>query len=775
MKNKIRFFILLFCFSYDFSFSQENKQPVDYVNVFTGTSNSRWMLFPGPTMPFGMVKLSPDNQTNVWNGGYEYTINSISGFSNIHSWSMAGLSIMPTTGEIRTFPGSSEGPFKDMWTAGFRSRFLKNEEIGKVGYYKVRLFDYDITTELTTTTRCGYMRMTFPQTDKANIMLNFNFLFEENNPEMRGAYLKKVSDTEVEGFIKNYSSFADEYVVHFVIRFSKPIDDVICWQHKPFKGNQLYGIDWQKENEFFHETEKQLHGECGAVIRFKTSKDEVVSLQSAISLVSIEQARLNLDTEMKPFGWDFDAVVKNNQDTWNKLLKKIDVETNIEDDKTKFYTNFYRAYASRTIWSDVNGKYTDMCENTQQLKAPADNIYGSDAFWGCHWNLFPLWTLITPSYANSWINSLLEMYDKGGWLPQAPEGVEYCKVMVGAHQIKLIVSAYQKGIRNFDVEKAWQAIKKNQTVPGIKHECGGWAGNINLDSFQKYGYVADEDGPVSNTLEIAFDDWAAAQLAKSLGKKNDYNYFIKQSQNYKNIFDPTTKFMRQRKANGDWVQNWDSLQNHGTWYGSGYVEGTAWHYSFFVPHDYNGLMKLVGKERFVNRLEQGFEKGYIDIGNQPNMQAPFIFNYAGKPWLTQKYARKCLSENFTTSPMSGWPGEEDQGQMGALYTLASMGLFEMDGGCAANPRYEITSPVYQKVTIHLDDTYYSGKDFVIEAHHNSQENIYIQSATLNGKPLTKPWFYHSDLIKGGKLILEMGKEPNKNWGSKPEDSPQEIN
>jgi predicted alpha-1,2-mannosidase len=743
--------------------SQE-KTPVDYVNVFTGTSNSRWMLFPGPAMPFGMVKLSPDNQSNVWNGGYEYTVASISGFSHIHSWSMSGLSIMPTTGNIKTFPGPSDGPFKHMWTAGYRSRFYKEEEKASVGYYRVNLYDYDILTELTATNRCGFLRFTYPETDKANLIFNFNFEYEENNPSINEAFVRKVSETEIEGYVKKHSSFADDYTVHFIARFSKPIKSFKTWERQPFEGYNLYGTEWRRETTFYENTEKTLHNDCGAAISFATTENEQIDVQTAISLVSIEQARLNFKTEMEPFGGDFNAVVDNSKSEWNKLLGKINVESTNEKDIERFYTNMYRAYVARTNWNDVNGKYVDMCENVQQLPSSVRNIYGSDALWGAHWNLFPLWTLVTPDIANEWVNSLIEMYDKGGWLPQGPEGIEYCEVMVAAHQIKLIISAYQKGIRNFDVEKAYEAIYKNQTVPGMEHPCGGWAGNKNLESFQEYGYVANEDGPVSNTLEIAFDDWALAQLAKALGKKKDYRYFTKQSKNYENIFDPQTRFMRQRHADGSWVQDWDSLENHGTWYGAGYVEGTAWHYSFFVPHDLPELAQLVGRKRFIRRLEQGFENGYIDIGNQPNMQAPFVFNHVGAPWLTQKYVRYVLDQQFDSSPLQGWPGEEDQGQLGAWYVLASMGLFQMKGGCDVESHYDLTTPLYDKVTIQLDDQYYSGKKLIIETKNNDPGNIYIQSASFNGEPLQEAQISHETISKGGRLVFKLGNTPNENWG-----------
>lgn len=761
--NKICWLLLLSFILFPISgFTQEASRRSDLVDPFIGTSNSRWMMFPGPAMPFGMVKLSPDNQSNVWNGGYEYTIASVSGFSHIHSWAMGGLSLMPTTGEIRTFPGPSDGPWGHMWTSGYRSRIDKSAEVAETGYYKCELYDYKINAELTATERCGFLSFTYPESDQSNVLFNFNFEYEENYPAILGAWVKKINDYELEGYVDQKSSFADVYRVNFVVRFDKPIKDFGTWEMMDYEGAPLYGVDWRREVIFYSDTEKSLSGDCGAWVRFSTSEEEKINVKTAISLVSIPQARINLQVEMDPFGWDFEAVRENCRKEWDNILSRIEVKGGSEKHRRMFYTNLYRAYVARTRWNDANGMYMDMCEEVRQLQAPAKNIYGSDALWGAHWNLFPLWSLLTPEIANDWVNSLLEFYDRGGWLPQGPEGVEYCEVMVGAHQVKLIVGAWQKGIRNFDVAKAYEAVRKNQTVPGIKHPCGGWAGNKNLDSFLKYGYVANEDGPVSNTLEIAFDTWALAQFAKALGNKKDYRLFSEQAGYYRNIFDPGTRFMRQKHANGDWVADWDSLDNHGTWYGAGYVEGTAWHYSYFVPHDYPGLISLVGEDLFTDRLEMGFDKGFVDIGNQPNMQAPFIFNYTHKPWLTQKYVRKVIDEQFDDSPLKGYPGEEDQGQLGAWFVLASMGLFQMDGGCSEGSAWDLTSPLFEEIIIHLDDDYYQGNNFTIHAENLSPENIYIQEIQLNGNPYMSLKISHKDIVSGGELRMVLGPEPNPN-------------
>jgi hypothetical protein len=474
-----------------------------------------------------------------------------------------------------------------------------------------------------------------------------------------------------------------------------------------------------------------------------------------------------MEQETAKFEWNFDAVHQYAKATWNELLNKIKVEGGSEINKTKFYTNMYRAYCARTIFSDVNGKYVDMCENIQQLKDPDSPVYGCDAFWNTFWNLNQLWSLVTPDIANKWVNSLLEIYDRGGWLSKGPGGIEYSSIMVASHEIPLIVAAYQKGIRNFDVEKAYQAIKEIQTIPGKPHDCGGYVGNRNLKSYMEMGFVPEDEGPVSNTLEYAYDDWCVAQLAKSLGKMDDYHYFMTRSQYYKNVFDPSSKYVRAKYKGGPWLAEFTPIIS-----AVGKEDGNAWQFTWFVPHDLAGLIDLMGIDEFNERLAKGFEAArpnfvseFVNHSNQPNMQAPYLFNYSGKPWLTQKWVREIIDHYYGTGPVDGYPGDEDQGQMGAWFVMSAMGLFQMDGGASIRPIYELGSPIFEKITIQLDDKYYKGGQFVIEAKNTSSKNRYIQSATLNGKSLDTFWFYHDQLVNGGELILEMGPSANKKWAS----------
>ena len=753
------------------------KKPADYVNVFTGTSNSRWQIFPGSTMPFGLVKLSPDNQDNVWNGGYEYTVNSISGFSHLHAMSLSGLSIMPVTGNayanegwIKGYPGPSDGPFGGMWTAGYRSRFDKATEHASPGYYSVYLMDYGVKAELTTTMRCGMMRFSYPETKEAHLLLNFDAPAEEKN-EVTETHFEKISDREVRGYIKQKNGYVPNYIVYFVLQLNKPIVTADAWQTEPdTETASSYGTVWRKKRT----VQKGIvtfngKAESGVLLNFATTTNEAVIVRTGISMVSMEGAALNLQTEMQNTGFDFDKVVNTNKEEWNKLLGKVELFGNNENDKEKFYTNLYRTYTGKSVMNDADGKYTDACNKVQQLSGAAKAVYSSDALWGTQWDLIPLWTLLNPDIAANWTNALLELADKGGWIPYAPVALGYSPIMGAQHQNSLIISSYQKGIRGFDAQKAFNAILHDYTTPGVDYTCGGFAGNRHLTSYETYGYVADEAGPASNTLEYAYDDWCFAQFAKALGKEDTYRQFLQRSNNYKNQFDTAVKYVRRRHADGTWVQPFNPFHfgTEGGWNGKGFMEGTPYQYSFYAPQDVAGMIQLTGRDTFLNRLENGFKNNLFDMGNQPCLALPFLFSYAGKPWLTQHYTRHIANTMFNTSPYLGWVGEEDEGQLSAYFVLLSLGLFEVDGGCAAKPFYTLTTPLFDKIIIHLDNNYYPGKTFTIINKNNSTKNEYIQSAALNGKPINRAWIYHDEISKGGTLIFVTGAKPNKGFGLQP--------
>ncbi len=710
-------------------------------------------------MPFGMVKFSPDNRVGNIRAGYDYTIGTLLGFSHIHSWTMSGLLMIPTTGPLKLVQGPESGS-----PESFRSRFRHETESASPGYYAVTLDDYGVRCELSATTRAGIQRYTFPKADQARVLVVLN-VPGEYGTVVQNAVIRRVSDTEIEGETEQTNTHVytfQKYKLHFVIQFSKPFDSMGGW----------VGTNVTQDAR-----EIAGQGDVGVFANYRMKEGEVILVKTGISYVSIDQARLNLETEMNRFGWEFDAVRNNACNTWNNLLGKIEVEGGSETDRRKFYTNLYRSYVARTIFSDVNGKYVDPTGRVRQLANPESPMLGCDAFWNTFWNLNQLWGLVTPEVLAQWARSQIQLNDDGGWLSKGPGGLRYSGVMVAEHDIALLVGAWQKGIRTFDGEKAFAAIKHVQTTPGKVYYEGiysgrwidGWVGMEQLPAYRDLGYVPAEEKSAwtSLTLEYAYDDWCAAQMARALGKSEDFQYFSKRAQNYRNVWDASVGYFRPRHRDGTWMKEFSPSQT------KGFLEGTAWQYSFWVPHDVKGLIGLMGRDEFVRRLNQGFEdsqpnfaRGVVDVGNEANMQAPWLFNYAGAPWLTQKWTREVMEHSFSASP-SGYTGDEDQGQMGAYFVMLAMGLFEMDGGCSIKPIYEIGSPLFCRIVVHLDRKYYPGRQFVIETRNQSPGNVYIQSATLNGQPLNQPWIYHSDVANGAELVLTMGPEPNKNWGSAP--------
>jgi predicted alpha-1,2-mannosidase len=738
--------------------------PADYVDVFRGTAHSRWMIAPGPWMPFGMVKLAPDNQPQVWAAGYEYSHDYIDCFSHLHEWTMGGLGLMPTVGPLRTQPGLDG--------TGYSSRFDKATERGGVGFYEVFLKEPGIKAELTATTRASLQRYTFPASEQARVMLDF-LLPTEYEMQVHGAKVRRSGPAELEGTIQTefpqgalYGDGCQRFDLHFVMQFSRPFGTLGGWQ-----GDKVTA-DARELNEA---------GDCGAFVEFKTTAGEQVSVRTGISLVSQANARLNLDRELAgPFGWDFAKVAQNQRDTWNELLGRVEIETPDAREKARFYSNFYRAMAGRNTFSDVNGEWTDPEERPQKLQDPDAVMLGCDAFWTTFWNLNQMMNLVTPEWSAHWVKSQLALYDTHGWLAKGPAGLEYISIMVAEHEIALLVAACQAGLKGLDREKILQAIVKMQTSAPQKQPGGGWAGNENLGNYLKHGYVAldgkqpgDWKGPwCSNTYEYSYDDWCVAQLALALGRKDLADTFLKRSQNWRNIFDAETGFARPRKANGEWQTpfnpyNWDS-----------FVEGNAWQYTWFVPQDVPGLVQAMGRERFVSRLNEAFEKSAptrfnaagdrfdlypLNHGNQPTMHVAWLFNWAGKPWLTQKWVRAILDAYYGHNPADAYLGDEDQGQMSAWFVMSALGLFQTDGGCRLDPIYELGSPLYPKVVLHLSKEYYSGNTFTIVAKNASRTNRYIQSAKLNGKRLDSWWIAQRDVMRGGTLELELGLNPNEAW------------
>ncbi|WP_418841150.1 GH92 family glycosyl hydrolase [Phocaeicola sp.] len=748
------------------------KNYVDLVNPFVDSHRSRWFFFSSACRPFGMVSLSPDTDTeHSWGSGYLYDSKQIRCFSHVHNWQMSGVAVMPTVGEFKGHLGMN----------AYQSAFTHDGEIAKPGYHKVKLTDYDITAELTSTMRVGFHCYTFPKSDASYILFDTG-AFLAHGPT---AYSEvwKVSDKEIAGWemMERTGRRPKDTPVYFYAQLSKPMDKVVSWREGRIESNS---------------NPERISGKnAGMAVRFKTEKDEKVMLKVAISYVSVEQARKNMLTELS--GWDFEQVKQSSFSEWNDWLGRIEVEGGSREQQIKLYTDLWHALLGRHVVSDADGHYMDMTSDFPRIRQiplgedgkPLYNHHNFDAWWGSHWSLNILWSMAYPEVMDNFCNTMIDMYQNGGLIPRGPSGGNYTYVMIGDPAVSFFASAYNKGIRNYDAELAYEGLRKNAFVGGIRDHAGyehsktAYSGGMKY--YEEWGYVPDGRKDVegmhttgaSMTLEYAYQGWCLAQMAKTMGKLQDYEFFMKRSKNYRNLWNPESGYMQSRGEDGNWLPCFDPLELTEK---GGFCESNSAIYSHYVPHDMAGLIELYGgADQYVKRLNANFEKSesygffrsnktkegnWTDYGNQPGTGMAHLFSYAGAPWLTQKWVRKVKAAYCDVTPYGGYRDDEDQGQMGALGVLMAIGLFEVDGGCAEKPFYEITSPLFDKVTIHLDNRYYSGKTFQIITKGNSTDNMYIQNASLNGKKWNKCWFYHEDFIKGGTLELKLGAKPNKKWG-----------
>ena len=764
--------------------NQQLRRSIDYVDQFAGSSGSRWMIGPGPWMPFGMVKLMPDNEDAHWKAGYEYNVENIMGFSHIHEWTMTGLLMMPTTGDLKIQPGTEKQP-----DYGYRSRINKKTETARIGYYSVNLTDYNIQAELTATTRSSLQRYTFNKAEQPRILVDF-FFPAEYDWNLDDVYVKKVSDTEIEGWTLNDCRSTgyhgvQRYKLHFVMQFDKPFKTMNGWiRNKVYSQiEQLHKSNMKSRQVFTVENNSQDKLDAGIFLDFNLNTGDDVMVRTGISLVSIDNARLNLEEEIaRPFGWNFDKVVTNQQDTWETLFQRVSITTDNYLLKQKFYTNLYRSISPRTIWNDVNGEWIDMNGNKALIDKPGKSVYGGDSAWGMHWTLGPFYNLLYPEYMSNWIYTYEQFYRRGGWLPNGNPGMKYFRVMIGNPALPLIVSGYQHGIRDFDSQLMYRALIHQQTATMINYPGGGQVGNESYPDYITKGYVPlyddawDWNSPhyqsyVSNTMEYSYQDYCAAQYFDALNKKDDFNTFMKRSDNWKNIFDPSTGYVRPRRPNGEWIENTNP------YHAPGFCEGSAWQFTWYVPHDVKSLINLIGERQFIDRLNAGFATSEkvsfnalgdnmgaypINHGNETNMQAAYLFSYTSEPWHTQKWARAIQEKYYGMGPRDAYPGDEDQGQMSSWYILSSIGLFQMDGGCSKDPVWLLGSPRFDRVEILLDNTYYSGKKLIIKAENVSKDNCYIQYVRFNNKRLSNNYIEWSKFKKGGTLHFIMGDRPNPN-------------
>ena len=742
---------------------QRDSGVAGYVNTRMGTGHSRWMLAPGPWTPFSMVKLSPDNQDYCWQGGYDTVIESIGTFSHVHEWTMAGLGTMPTSGPLKTVigdPSEVKGHAE-----GYRSSIDPSTQVCKAGYYAVTLADYGIRAELTATDRCGFQRYTYPRGVRPRVMVDLK-IPAEYHYDIVACEMRKVGPRRIEGFSKQetpsvWSRDDDQfYTVYFVLEFDRDIAAFGGWEADEKWSGDSRAADHPKTFGGYVELMPEDGGET------------VVQVRSGISFVDLAGAANNLAVEVvKPFGWDFAKVRAANERAWNDLLGRIRIDSADRREKMRFYTNFYRSFC-RNTFSDVDGRWNDPLDKVRQLDDPDARALGCDAFWNTFWNLNQVWNLVGPEWSARWVKSQMALYEAGGWLGKGPAGMRYVPVMVAEHEIPQMVSAWQMGIRPCEGEKLMAAFVKMQTTPAQKVG-RGYAGNRNLTAYLEHRYVPSDKGEFSNSMEYSYDDWTVGQFAKAIGRTEDGKVFDERGTWWRNAVNPETGYCHRRNSKGEWEKDFDPFS------GKGYTEGNGWQLTYFVPQDVPGLVAHVGRDRFLERLKWGFERSDavrfnspnenyaaypVVQGNQQSMHFAFLFNWAGEPWETQKWARRILERYYGYGDETAWLGDEDQGQMSAWFVMAALGLFQTDGGCRAEPVYEIASPLYEKAEIDLGRRFGRGRKFTVVAHGASRRNKYVQRAVLDGKPLHSFAFPAKEVLKGCTLELWMGPEPNKKWG-----------
>jgi predicted alpha-1,2-mannosidase len=791
MFKKIIYFICTFSLAVVFASchsdtSGDKLTPVRYVNPFIGTAYFAHD-FPGPALPFAMVHMSPDMDTTGWNyeGGYYWFGKSMEGFSMLHDNSGGGdILLMPTVGVIKTYPGPRNAPDR-----GYRSRFSHNEENASPGYYEVMLKDYHIKVELTATRRVGLQKYIFPKTTDANILIDLQH--GVRNP-VRKAHVEIIpGKNEIVGYrqnLKGSKGFGSK--VYFVIQFNKSFPSFGTWNnhnyHRESKANKTYPYKTA-------ETGKHI----GAFVRYHTAKNEAILVKVGISFVSIKGAKKNIAKEIP--GWNFKKVKKNARKIWNKQLSKITVKGGTKKQKQIFYTALYHTLLYQYIFNDVDGKYFGM--DGKVHKESWGYFYPKFQAWDAFRGEYPLMTLIEPQHVPAMMKSIAANYKHFGWLPGQHARNVYSQDMIGDHLDAIIATAYMNGIRGYDIQTLYKAMR--QKALHYPKNGDSSIARSGLKYYKKLGYIPANrvTESASKTLEYSYDDWCIAQLAKKLGKKKDYRLFKKREEYYRNLYDPSTGFMRPKLANSQWLKkcghNKPKIVTDGynhyyscfdpLWVGAmpyrHYAESNAWQYLWFMPQDVQGLINLMGGEdKFIHRLDHFFTMRpeidgpeYIGVvgtigqyvhGNEPDQQVPYYYDYAGVPWKTQRIVRKIMCQEYSAGP-GGISGNEDAGAMSAWYVFSAMGFFPVSPG---RPSYEIGSPIFRKVTIHLN----GDKTFVIRAKHVSATNKYIQSAKLNDKPLNKPWITQSDIVNGDTLTFIMGDKPNKKWGSKAGDAPPSL-
>lgn len=751
MKNKLCMLLLASGIGL-FSCAEQDlpKEYTDSVNVFIGTGG-HGHTFPGATLPHGMVQLSPDTRLLGWDAcsGYYYDDTSIMGFTHTH---LSGTGIgdygdilfMPVVGEKPLIAGTAENPDE-----GYRSRFSHEQESARPGYYQVLLQDDSINVELTATLRAGLHRYTYPKASDARLIVDMEPTIHGHQHPV--TQIRVVNDSTIAG-MKYTVGWAKHHYVYFYAVFSSPFD------YKLYSGT-----------EYQSDSTSVTVNTAKAVMSFRNlPADGRVLAKVGISSADEEGARLNVEAEIP--NWDFEGVMKQANTVWNEALGKIDIETSDNDSRTVFYTSLYHAFIQPSLASDVDGRYRTMGHEIKQDASYTN--YTVFSLWDTFRAAHPLYTIVTPEQNQAFIRSLLRKYDEGGILPKWELASNETGTMIGYHAVSVIADAMMKKQCDFDVKKALEACIRSSVydttgvTPMMERQIlNGKLMPVSIKYKNELGYIPCDKvgGSVSQGLEFAYNDWLIAQMMKEHNRKDLYDKYMELSRNYRNYFDPETKLMRGRLSDGSWITPFDPVSVQRP---SNYVEGNAWQWAWFVPQDVEGLMELVGGQKYFEaHLDTLFTTsseltgdpnaaadvtgmiGQYAHGNEPSHHIPYLYNYAGAPRKTQALVDHILRTLYHNDP-NGLSGNEDVGQMSAWYALSAMGFYSF---CPGRPVYEIGRPIFDKVTIHLSN----GKDFVIQAKNNSVENKYIRSMKLNGEDLAEPRFSHFDLMKGGELIFEM--------------------
>ena len=736
-----------------------------YVRPIIGTQKMGH-TYPGATVPFGAVQLSPETDTisyelnGKYNGdvykycaGYKYEDKTIVGFSHTH-FSGTGHSdlgdflVMPTQGKLQMNPGTAADP-----KSGFRSTFSHANEVAEAGYYKVKLDEDNITAEMTATKRVGMHQYTFPKSDQSHIILDLMagiYNYEEKNV---WTYVRVVNDTLITGY-RQTNGWARTRTVYFAMSFSKPFKE---YGQKNYDKKQPYRGFWGKFNQ-----NKNFPEIAGKNLRmyfdFKTADQEKVKIKMALSPVSQDNALENMRSEIP--GWDFEQVKQQAKADWNKELNKITVNTS-EENKINFYTALYHSFINPTTYNDVNGQYKGLDQNVHEAKGFTN--YTTFSLWDTYRALHPFFNIVQPSRNNDMVKSMMAHYDQSAY-KMLPVWSHYANdnwCMSGYHSVSVVTDAIIKGVYNGDPEAALQAC----IVTSNHRDYEG------IGSYIDKGFIpAEQSGTsISNTLEYAYDDWCIAQLAKKLNKQDIYQEYMKRAGNWENNFDQSTGFMRAKMADGTFQKKFDVMSTHG----QGFIEGNSWNYSFFVPQNPALLMeRMGGKKKFASKLDtlftmhlpdeffadteditrEGIIGGYVH-GNEPAHHVAYLYNWADQPWKTQSRVRMILKMQYGTAP-DGLGGNDDCGQMSAWYMFSSMGFYPVAPG---SDEYSLGSPAVKSAVIKLEN----GKSFEVEAINQSDKNVYVSKVLLNGTPVKTHTIKHSDIVNGGKLTFYMSSKPSK--------------